>query len=114
MIKNLLTELENLLEAEIIIIPSLVAVLLCAISPQVGAVVAFVPKNVIVFVNGYLFRIANIAFAAVDTNSPSIIACISMYIPMLTASDYCLLDKKKKLRLTLITAVAALILIIIT
>lgn len=98
----------------IIIIPSLVAVLLCAISPQVGAVVAFVPKNVIVFVNGYLFRIANIAFAAVDTNSPSIIACISMYIPMLTASDYCLLDKKKKLRLTLITAVAALVLIIIT
>ena len=98
----------------IIIIPSLVAVLLCAISPQVGAVVAFVPKNVIVFVNGYLFRIANIAFAAVDTNSPSIIACISMYIPMLTASDYCLLDKKKKLRLTLVTAVAALVLIIIT
>ncbi|MDO4568500.1 MAG: ComEC/Rec2 family competence protein [Clostridia bacterium] len=95
----------------LIVVPALLAIALYFIWTPLAHALAWAALFVLRLVKDYVTAVASVSFGTITVASPPLSVALLMYLPMLLASDYCLLEKKKKLLCAVLAAAIALVLL---
>lgn len=97
----------------LIIVPSLIAVLIYWILPDVSLIIAAFSNFVSDITSGAVMLIGDIPFASIETIDPPLWWAILMFVPMVFFSDVFLMEKRKKYFMSCAALIALALLLFI-